>query len=341
LPTSVAPTSVPPPAPAGGPEQLPWQSWPGFLGHAFDVELPGPPLEGREWAETPEGRAEITTWSVSVGSETYLVAHCEFARAPLGNSSATLEAVAGGFLATWEGQVVARREVLDPNQPALRGVDLDLASEAGAGGPVTSRVRIILLDRALTQLVAAARGTELPAHATRLFDSYRPLRLPPEAPPEPAAPPRPWSRYASTELGFAVMAPGEPATRSAPAKSEVGMLELIEEVFPGGRDDATLAVLHADYPKEAIRGGIDRFLEEARDGLVASLGARLARSEAIALGQRPGLELELEIPGQAGPVVVLARTLVTESRLFVVLALGRAGRPRDDARRFVSSFELP
>jgi hypothetical protein len=151
----------------------------------------------------------------------------------------------------------------------------------------------------------------------------------------PSEVPEGWKTVESKGAGFKAIMPAEPMLRTQQVKTATGQLRVTLFVAEG-KNDAVFAVSYTDYPEMDLKKGpIEKRLDQARDGAVASAGGKLRSERAIKLQGHSGRELVVEKNGEA---VARMRIYLVKRRLYQVMVLGPA--PAKDAETFLASFDL-
>ena len=144
-----------------------------------------------------------------------------------------------------------------------------------------------------------------------------------------------WEELAPTEGRFKAAMPTAPTMRKQQVKTATGQLSVTMYVAEG-RNDAVFVVSYTDYPEADLKkGAVEKRLDHARDGAVASAGGKLRSEQAIKLKGHPGREIVVE---KGSEVLARMRIFLVNGRLYQVMVLGKA--PADDVKSFLASFEL-
>jgi hypothetical protein len=147
-----------------------------------------------------------------------------------------------------------------------------------------------------------------------------------------------WKMVAPKDAGFSVTMPSAPMEKKQQVKTATGTLTVILQIAEG-RNDSHFVVSYCDFaPGDLKKGDVDKRLDQARDGAVASAGGKKRSEEAIKLGSHPGREIVIEKDGE---VVVKMRIYLVKNRLYQVMVLGNGPVfASKDAATFLDSFRL-
>jgi hypothetical protein len=148
-----------------------------------------------------------------------------------------------------------------------------------------------------------------------------------------------WKSFSPKDGAFSVLFPGKPTEFRQSIKTAIGPAEalLYEVAVPPG--DRKFMVSYSEYEQASIKPGTeDKRLNNARDGLIASVKGKLKREKSLLLDNYPGRELYIEVEGKAN---VLIRLYAVKNRLYEAVAAGGADFVTSkDAAKFLESFKL-
>jgi hypothetical protein len=145
-----------------------------------------------------------------------------------------------------------------------------------------------------------------------------------------------WKEFVWREGRCSILMPGEPRELKIPTGG-VGdtFIRMVE------KGNNAWAVTYLDVPgmDKAPKDVITQALVNGRDGAAKSTNGKLLSDRDIKLGEHPGKEFELELPG--GMLRYRSRVYIVSGRLYQMVVTG----PRDvvqgrEADRFLESFKL-
>ena len=97
-----------------------------------------------------------------------------------------------------------------------------------------------------------------------------------------------WKMVAPKEAGYSVAMPGTPSEKKQQVKTATTTLNVVIQVAEG-RNESHFVVSHCDFPAGDLKKSeIDKRLDQARDGAVASARGKKRSEEAIKLGAASG-----------------------------------------------------
>jgi len=149
-----------------------------------------------------------------------------------------------------------------------------------------------------------------------------------------------WKEFTSQEGRFSVLLPGTPSLTQlpTPAPDKVGNTTMLTIPVPGKK--LALVVVFADLPSGELKSGVDKALRNMKAGFLDQVKGTgtLKKETKITLGKHPGLQLEMEVPGQGASVT---KFYIVGGRVYTLMAAG--ADPAADAletRTFFDSFKL-
>ena len=129
------------------------------------------------------------------------------------------------------------------------------------------------------------------------------------------ASPAGWLNFESKSGRFGVALPSKPLERP----QFVGQLK-VTKFIAEDKNEAVYVISHTDYPDAEVKKEVvQKRLDQARDGAVASVSGMMKAEKAIMLDGHPGRDIVIE---KAGVVIVRMRIIVVDQRVYQVLALG-------------------
>ncbi len=148
------------------------------------------------------------------------------------------------------------------------------------------------------------------------------------------AAPAGWMTFTSKAGRFSISLPGTPAERS----QFVGLLKVTKFIAENKKDLACV-VSYCDFPEADVKSStVQKRLDQARDGAVASVAGLAKDEKATLLGGHPGRDFAIE---KAGVVIVRMRIYVVDRRVYQILALGPAPvLASKEISLFLDSFRL-
>jgi len=144
-----------------------------------------------------------------------------------------------------------------------------------------------------------------------------------------------WKDFSSTEGGFAILMPGEPAQSTETVKTAAGDMSM--HIYMLELKNSAYGVIYTDMPSmfQQMPNAADKLLDGGRDGAVAQMKGKLVSEQAISIGRHPGRELHID----SDRAVIVARIFLVDLRLYQVLAILPKGQsPTDDTTKFLDSF---
>lgn len=147
-----------------------------------------------------------------------------------------------------------------------------------------------------------------------------------------------WKTIAPKDAGYSVALPGTPSEKKQQVKTATGILHVVMQVAEG-RGDTTYVVSHCDFPAADLKkADIDKRLDQARDGAIASARGKKRSEEPIKLAGHPGRDITIEKDGEA---VARMRIFVVNNRLYQVMVLGNGpALASKETSAFLDSFRL-
>jgi hypothetical protein len=145
-----------------------------------------------------------------------------------------------------------------------------------------------------------------------------------------------WKLFEPKDAGFSVKMPVMPTEKKQSVKTATGKLDVILHIADG-RNDSLFVVSYSDFDKADLKKkeDVEKRLEQARDGAIASARGKLRSDDKIKLKEHSGREIVIEKDGE---VVVKMRIFLVKNRLYQVMVLGNA--PAQDVGIFLASFSL-
>lgn len=149
-----------------------------------------------------------------------------------------------------------------------------------------------------------------------------------------------WQQFTDSQGGFTILMPVTPAQKKQTQESALGPLDLYS--FAASLDEGSVSyvVSYNDFPREVLELPPEILLDSFRSGFIADRNVRLLDEKEITLGNYPGREFKLEIPGKAS---VTHRVYLVKERLYQLVTevpLDREQDLSDDTEKFLDSFQL-
>lgn len=143
-----------------------------------------------------------------------------------------------------------------------------------------------------------------------------------------------WMAFSSKPGRFSVSVPATPTEKP----QFVGQ-QKVTRFIAEDKNKGVYVISFSDYPDADLKKDLlQKRLDQARDGAVASVNGMLKAEKAIQLEGHPGRELAIE---SAGVVIVRMRMFVVDRRLYQVLVLGPAPiLASKEITFFLDSFRL-
>jgi hypothetical protein len=144
-----------------------------------------------------------------------------------------------------------------------------------------------------------------------------------------------WKMVAPKEGRFTVAMPAEPMKKEKQVKTATEPLTVVMHIADG-RNDSLFVVSYSDFREADLKkGDVEKRLDQARDGAIASARGKQRSEEKIKLKGHPGREIAIEKDGE---IVAKMRIYLVKNRLYQVMVLGNA--PAKDVGIFLVSFDL-
>ena len=143
-----------------------------------------------------------------------------------------------------------------------------------------------------------------------------------------------WTVFSSKSGRFSVALPSAPVERS----QFVGQLKVVKFIAEG-KNEALFVISFTDFADADVKkDALQKRLDQARDGAVASVSGMLKADKAILLEGHPGRDIVIE---NGGVVIVRMRIYVVDRRVYQVLALGPPpALASQEIAFFLDSFRL-
>jgi hypothetical protein len=150
--------------------------------------------------------------------------------------------------------------------------------------------------------------------------------------------PASWKMVAPKDGGFSVAMPAAPMEKKQQVKTATGTLSVVMQIADG-RNDSLFVVSYSDFPEADLKkGDVDKRLDQARDGAIASARGKKRSEEPLKLKGHAGREVVIEKDGE---VVVKMRIYLVKNRLYQVMVLGNGPVfASKDVAIFLDSFRL-
>lgn len=149
-----------------------------------------------------------------------------------------------------------------------------------------------------------------------------------------------WNEVAPPDLGFQALMPGTPRLEHHAQETPAGNVELHKfSVEPKGKKELFM-IVSLRFPEHLSRepGGTEGLLELGRQDLLSASQGQLKSERQIALGGRPGLEMEVLPPKGA---IIKARIYATKNQLYQVsVHVPQIRLTSQDVQKFFDSFKL-
>jgi hypothetical protein len=147
--------------------------------------------------------------------------------------------------------------------------------------------------------------------------------------------PENWKAVESKAGRFSAAMPSMPIEKTQTVATATAKLQ-VTLFIAEGRTDGSFVVSYTDYAEADLKiGTVEKRLDLARDGAVASAGGKLKSEKAIELSGNLGRELVIE---KDAAIVARLRLYFVDRRLYQVMVLGNA--PVKDVSVFFDSFRL-
>jgi len=145
-----------------------------------------------------------------------------------------------------------------------------------------------------------------------------------------------WREFRSDEGRFVVLLPDKPSLQSGTIALAGETATMHMHVVQ--KEDAVFGVGYADLPPTLSS---DRAIAAARDALVANIGGKLSRDDALKLNGSPGRDIRAEGRVRDRDYLLAARLYVVGTRLYQIDFIGsRKVAERADLDLFLGSFKL-
>lgn len=341
---------VTPPAPAASSEGAPagekaepaskpevkTDGWKPFASEAggFKVEMPGTPTHSAQDVPTEAGNVELHMDAVELagGAIGFAVSYGDYSEviAALGDKEKLLDGTRDGAARGFGGTVKWEKKIAIGDHPG-REFELNVANQ------INARARIYVVRNRLFQLLVIWQEGQPTPDSKRFFESFV---LDEKLATGPAPTSLEWKEFTSGKGGYKVKFPGEPEmkTESTDVMGQTVTFDLAMVTV----DNPMGAFMssYADFPKEMMAAqSVEKALDGARDGAVSKLEGKLLEETKETIGGHPARRFTFE--AQGGALLVTARILLVDNRLYQVLAL----RPRNskldaELATFVDSFKL-
>ncbi|HEY9653450.1 MAG TPA: hypothetical protein V6C95_22505 [Coleofasciculaceae cyanobacterium] len=167
-----------------------------------------------------------------------------------------------------------------------------------------------------------------------------PVIEPIQAQPITQAEPSSWQSFSDQDGGFTVLMPGTPTAKKQTQDSPIGTIDFYSFTTALEDKKVTYLVSYNDFPEAVLSLPPDILLDGLRSGLIADRTVRLVEEKTISLGEYPGKEFQLEIPGK---VAIRHRAYLVKQRLYQVITetpLDQENELSDDIDKFMESFQL-
>jgi hypothetical protein len=142
-----------------------------------------------------------------------------------------------------------------------------------------------------------------------------------------------WKEYVYSDDGFAVSFPSEPTLQKSMIPLKTGGEAEMHSYAVDAGDYALLAMV-GYYPSGSVIS-----LTGARDGMVSAVKGRIVSERSLALGNYPGLQVEIEMDATKGRA--RARLYAVGEKLYQLISVAENDKPiSPDTTRFFASFHL-
>jgi hypothetical protein len=153
----------------------------------------------------------------------------------------------------------------------------------------------------------------------------------------------PWATFSPEGGAFTVAMPGTPEREQQFAQNESGTVDTRVYTLLLDRGGFFKVVDLALPANVDVKAGADAVLDSAVVGVVDSASARLVSRQKIFVSNRPGRQVEAEVPESAVPGggTLKARIYLVGPRLYELVAVvPKADAAGSAPARFLDSFEL-
>lgn len=173
-----------------------------------------------------------------------------------------------------------------------------------------------------------------------LLVSGYPIMMPVQAEPSVQVAQSQWQPFSDSQGGFTVLMPVTPTPKKQTQESAIGKIDFYSFTASQEEGSITYLVSYNDFPSAVVELPPEVLLDSLRSAFVADRNVRLVNEEEIRLGNYPGREFKIEIPGKTA---VIHRAYLVGPRLYQLVTetpLDREQELSGDTEKFFSSFEL-
>jgi hypothetical protein len=325
---------------------------------AYTVLLPGKPVEKKQTLVLSSGAdVEMSVASVKVSSITsYSVAAGHLDVLPV-DPDAVLSAVRDEVIKRLKGTLLDETPGKQTDA-VVRDFKIEIPKTVVANGAL-GRVRVILIDLKLYELIAVQSSYEAKMSADvvdAFFNSFKPppklsSELVVTVDDEPSAgkksgatPKAEWNKFTAEDGSFTVLMLGKAIEKlervKIPTVGEAPVRYVTVERGP----HHSLAVMYQDYAKGNLPSAeIEKLYDKARQSAITNTGGKLSREKKVTVDKLSARELKIELPrGKIpGGGVMQARYFIHGSRFYqVVYKAPKAEYNAEDAQKFLESFRI-
>lgn len=244
------------------------------------------------------------------------------------NPKPMLDLMRNAALERFKGKLLEEKPLTFEGHP---GREFRAEVSLGDGPRQVMTCRHYLVEKHFVELtVMTPQGDDRSKDAATFFDSFR---LTAAQDKENA----PWSTFTAVEGRFTVRMPGPPSLPAQGSRGPAGQPR--RHRFEAQRDGLSYRVVYWDQPAETPAHDATRL----RDDLVRELGGTLASEREIKVEDRPGQEIEIQLPAAAPrePRFVRARLVRAGDRVYEATVEGAAARSQaKEVGAFLTSLHL-
>ncbi len=198
-------------------------------------------------------------------------------------------------------------------------------------------VRMYVAGGMLYQVMVASPLNEKFADTDRFLDNFQLLPRQAADAATPAAAATDWKPYPYSSGGFSASFPSPPTMEKQNVTTDAGTFEL--RTYTAGNSSAAFIAAVCDYGGSAASKDPDMLLENAKQGAIGNLKARLLSEKKIALGTNDGVH-GVEFEADSNSTHISARIYLAGTTLYQVIVAGPLNAGPADTRRFLDSFQL-
>jgi len=144
-----------------------------------------------------------------------------------------------------------------------------------------------------------------------------------------------WKLFISQAGGYSALFPGQPKERVMNERLKVVHIATYEE----DNKRAAYMVVYADIGEQSPKKDVDKYYDDARNGIIAKSGNRLLTEKAVELGGISGREME--VSAEKGANFCVVRVFLVKDRLYQAIVVEPTeNRASSNILYFLNSFQL-